>query len=159
QGASRSFADVEARDRSEAQKSAAAVAARAGVRSIALSDIGSLQTPDRTTYLIDVRTEPEYLEGHLPGFMHVPGGQLVQETDHYAPELFKIGGLPFGFQFFGLGFGGLFQGEPRRGKTPTRMCQLCPSISGVADNRSHLIGVHLIGWHEVDEALGVLSPF
>ncbi|KJF70751.1 rhodanese-related sulfurtransferase [Agrobacterium rhizogenes] len=85
QGASRSFADVEARDRSEAQKSAAAVAARAGVRSIALSDIGSLQTPDRTTYLIDVRTEPEYLEGHLPGFMHVPGGQLVQETDHYAP--------------------------------------------------------------------------
>ncbi|HAB24228.1 MAG TPA: sulfurtransferase, partial [Pantoea sp.] len=26
----------------------------------------------------------EYAAGHLPGSRHVPGGQLVQETDHYA---------------------------------------------------------------------------
>lgn len=84
-GASRRFDEVAAGDRTEAQKAAAAVAARAGVQRIAFSRIGDLQTPDRTTYLVDVRTEAEYIAGHFPGFLHVPGGQLVQETDHYAP--------------------------------------------------------------------------
>jgi rhodanese-related sulfurtransferase len=35
----------------------------------------------RTTYLIDVRSRPEFEAGHLPGAKHVPGGQLVQATD------------------------------------------------------------------------------
>jgi rhodanese-related sulfurtransferase len=39
----------------------------------------------RTVYLFDVRTPQEYAAGHLPGFRSAPGGQLVQETDWYAP--------------------------------------------------------------------------
>jgi rhodanese-related sulfurtransferase len=39
----------------------------------------------RTVYRFDVRTPQEYLAGHLPGFRSAPGGQLVQETDWYAP--------------------------------------------------------------------------
>lgn len=35
----------------------------------------------RTTYIFDVRTQEEYAEGHLPGSIHAPGGQLVQATD------------------------------------------------------------------------------
>jgi len=44
-----------------------------------------LQESDRTTYLFDVRTKDEYDAGHLPLALHAPGGQLVQETDHWAP--------------------------------------------------------------------------
>jgi rhodanese-related sulfurtransferase len=38
----------------------------------------------RTFYLVDVRTAEEYAAGHLPGAVHVAGGQLVQETDKTA---------------------------------------------------------------------------
>ena len=41
----------------------------------------------RTSYLFDTRTEIEYASGHLEGFRHVPGGQLVQATDRYAPVI------------------------------------------------------------------------
>ncbi|HYS62496.1 MAG TPA: rhodanese-related sulfurtransferase [Paraburkholderia sp.] len=39
----------------------------------------------RTVYRFDVRTQEEYEAGHVPGFHSVPGGQLVQETDMFAP--------------------------------------------------------------------------
>ena len=39
--------------------------------------------PQRALYLIDVRTEEEFLTGHLPHSRHVPGGQLVQTTDEH----------------------------------------------------------------------------
>jgi len=39
----------------------------------------------RTLYRFDVRTPREYAAGHLPGFRSAPGGQLVQETDYFAP--------------------------------------------------------------------------
>ena len=37
----------------------------------------------RTLYLFDIRTEREFDAGHLPGSRHVPGGQLVQNTDRF----------------------------------------------------------------------------
>lgn len=37
----------------------------------------------RTTYIFDVRTEEEFLAGHLAGSVHAPGGQLVQTTDRW----------------------------------------------------------------------------
>ena len=40
---------------------------------------------DRTLYRFDVRDEEEYTAGHLTGFRHYPGGQLVQEIDMAAP--------------------------------------------------------------------------
>ncbi|MDD9653822.1 rhodanese homology domain-containing protein [Klebsiella pasteurii] len=43
-----------------------------------------LRQPARTTYLFDVRSPEEYAAGHLPQSVSAPGGQLVQETDHFA---------------------------------------------------------------------------
>ncbi len=34
-------------------------------------------------YLIDVRSEPEYESGHVPGSISVPGGQAVQRADDF----------------------------------------------------------------------------
>ena len=34
-------------------------------------------------YVIDVRSEPEYAAGHIPGSIHVPGGQAVQRADDF----------------------------------------------------------------------------
>jgi rhodanese-related sulfurtransferase len=39
----------------------------------------------RTLYRFDVRTPEEYAAGHIKGFRSAPGGQLVQETDVFAP--------------------------------------------------------------------------
>ncbi|KAA1006584.1 rhodanese-related sulfurtransferase [Paraburkholderia panacisoli] len=39
----------------------------------------------RTVYRFDVRSPEEYEAGHVPGFRSAPGGQLVQETDRFAP--------------------------------------------------------------------------
>ena len=62
------------------------VAYRAGVRHIGLAEMAALQAQaDRTLYRFDVRSEEEYTAGHLAGFRHYPGGQLVQEIDMAAP--------------------------------------------------------------------------
>jgi rhodanese-related sulfurtransferase len=37
----------------------------------------------RTVYLFDVRSPEEYADGHLPGALSAPGGQLVQATDSF----------------------------------------------------------------------------
>lgn len=42
-----------------------------------------LAATDRTTLLLDVRTEEEFAAAHLPGSEHAPGGQLVQATDQW----------------------------------------------------------------------------
>lgn len=62
------------------------VAYRAGVRHVGASEMAMLvaQT-DRTLYRFDVRDAEDYAAGHLAGFRHYPGGQLVQETDIAAP--------------------------------------------------------------------------
>ncbi|QRQ85168.1 rhodanese-related sulfurtransferase [Cupriavidus oxalaticus] len=85
-GASRRApAAVGADNRDSARRGAREIADRAGVRRIALAALPSLQEPGRTVYRFDVRTPEEFADGHLPGFVNVPGGQLVQETDHNAP--------------------------------------------------------------------------
>ena len=62
------------------------VAYRAGVRHIGVAEIAALQAQAvRTLYRFDVRSEEEYTAGHLAGFRHYPGGQLVQEIDMAAP--------------------------------------------------------------------------
>jgi len=61
------------------------LATSAGVSFVAWSDWQIWQqNGDRNTWLFDVRSPEEYRAGHLPGARSVPGGQLVQETDHYA---------------------------------------------------------------------------
>ncbi|UPK03608.1 rhodanese-like domain-containing protein [Bradyrhizobium sp. 170] len=62
------------------------VAYRAGVRHIGLAEMAALQAQaDRTLYRFDVRSEEEYSAGHLAGYRHYAGGQLVQEIDMAAP--------------------------------------------------------------------------
>jgi rhodanese-related sulfurtransferase len=69
-----------------AREAARAVAYRAGVRRIAPEDVVALSADRaRTLYRLDVRTAEEYAAGHIAGFRHYPGGQLVQETDMAAP--------------------------------------------------------------------------
>ena len=62
------------------------VAYRAGVRHIGADELAALRAQtDRTLYRFDVRSEEEYTAGHLAGFRHYAGGQLVQEIDMAAP--------------------------------------------------------------------------
>ena len=69
-------ADVNARD----------VAYRAGVRHIGAGAAATLAAQThRTLYRFDVRDVEEYASGHLLGFRHYAGGQLVQEIDMAAP--------------------------------------------------------------------------
>ena len=69
-----------------AEANARDVAYRAGVRHIGKGEMAALQAQtDRTLYRFDVRSEEEYTAGHLAGFRHYAGGQLVQEIDMAAP--------------------------------------------------------------------------
>ena len=62
------------------------VAYRAGVRRIGIEDLASLAArKNRTLYRFDVRDAEEYAAGHIAGFSHYAGGQLVQEIDMAAP--------------------------------------------------------------------------
>ena len=69
-----------------AEANARDVAYRAGVRHIGIGELTVLQAQrNRTLYRFDVRDEAEHTAGHLKGFRHYPGGQLVQEIDMAAP--------------------------------------------------------------------------
>ncbi|MDA8455812.1 rhodanese-like domain-containing protein [Acidovorax sp. GBBC 3334] len=69
-----------------ARERAAGVARRAGVQRIDAAGLARFEaeTQERTLYRFDVRTQGEYLAGHLEGWRWAPGGQLVQATDEYA---------------------------------------------------------------------------
>ncbi|CAM3203919.1 sulfurtransferase [Pseudomonas floridensis] len=84
-GQNRRFADVGDKTRETASADARKVADRAGVKRANRNDLHTWQAEaSRTTYLFDVRTPEEFTQGHLPGARSTPGGQLVQETDHFA---------------------------------------------------------------------------
>ena len=69
-----------------ARERARAVAYRAGVKRIGADELAFLeQDGRRTLYRFDVRQPVDFAAGHLVGFRNAPGGQLVQETDHFAP--------------------------------------------------------------------------
>jgi rhodanese-related sulfurtransferase len=69
-----------------AETNAREVAYRAGVRHLSPEEAVALQAQThRTLYRFDVRASEEYAAGHIAGFRHYPGGQLVQEIDMAAP--------------------------------------------------------------------------
>jgi rhodanese-related sulfurtransferase len=69
-----------------AKTNAREVAYRAGVRHLSPDEAMALQAQrNRTLYRFDVRESEEYAAGHIGGFRHYPGGQLVQEIDMAAP--------------------------------------------------------------------------
>ena len=62
------------------------VAYCAGVKHLSLEQTVALAAQtERTLYRFDVRDAGEYAAGHIAGFRHYPGGQLVQEIDIAAP--------------------------------------------------------------------------
>jgi rhodanese-related sulfurtransferase len=69
-----------------AQANAREVAYRAGVKRVDPEEATALAVQShRTLYRFDVRDADEYTAGHIAGFRHYPGGQLVQEIDMAAP--------------------------------------------------------------------------
>jgi rhodanese-related sulfurtransferase len=78
--------DVSDESRAAADEYAARIASEDGVQYL---DIPTLQQvtarlSHESIYLIDVRTEDEFQEGHIPGFRWFPGGQAVQRSDDVA---------------------------------------------------------------------------
>ncbi|KAA0572653.1 rhodanese-related sulfurtransferase [Azospirillum sp. B21] len=79
------FPDVSAEGDAQGRRAARAVADRAGVGRIDATTLDRFRRDERRTlHLFDVRTPEEYEAGHLPGFRHAAGGQLVQATDEYV---------------------------------------------------------------------------
>jgi rhodanese-related sulfurtransferase len=69
-----------------AKEKAREVAYRAGVKHLNPREAAALEAdPTRTLYRFDVRSAEDYAAGHIRGFRHYPGGQLVQEIDMAAP--------------------------------------------------------------------------
>lgn len=70
----------------EARTRAREVAYHAGVKRITTAELAWLDaSAARTLYRFDVRLPEDFAAGHIPGFRNAQGGQLVQETDHFAP--------------------------------------------------------------------------
>lgn len=85
-GQSRSYPPASETNRQAAARDARALAERAGVARLDRSQLKALyEDRARTNYFFDVRSPGEYGDGHLPHFRSAPGGQLVQETEQFAP--------------------------------------------------------------------------
>jgi rhodanese-related sulfurtransferase/predicted metal-dependent enzyme (double-stranded beta helix superfamily) len=67
-----------------AQAAAANIAGRMGIRKIDKEGLAALEKKSGPLYRLDVRDPAEYAQGHLKGFRHAAGGQLVQATDQYV---------------------------------------------------------------------------
>lgn len=85
-GQTRTAPEASAEEAEEARGYARNVAYRAGVKRIGWAELAHLKADQaRTLYLYDVRQPAQFAAGHIPGFRNAQGGQLVQETDHFAP--------------------------------------------------------------------------
>ena len=88
-GATGSYPPISAAGRAKAKRAAARVAQRFGVRYLERGgyEAWRRESDRRTLYVFDVRSPEEFEAGHLPGAVSAPGGQLVQESDGFAPVL------------------------------------------------------------------------
>ncbi|WP_455372150.1 rhodanese homology domain-containing protein [Limibacillus halophilus] len=85
-GQQRRYRETPGPSREAAARRAKAVAQKAGVKHCGLAELESFgKQQGRSSYFFDVRSRAEYEAGHLPGFFPMEGGQLVQETEMYAP--------------------------------------------------------------------------
>lgn len=83
-GETRSFGPQGPEAAKFAQAAAADVAKRMGIKKIDKADLDKLVAKGGPLYRLDVRDPAEYAQGHLKGFRHAAGGQLVQATDQYV---------------------------------------------------------------------------
>ena len=88
-GAKRRYPPMSEDGREKAKRAAMGVAERFGVRYLDWPTFESWRRErnERTLYILDVRSPEEFEAGHMPGSRCAPGGQLVQETDDFAPVL------------------------------------------------------------------------
>ena len=66
-----------------AQAAAVDVGRRMNIRKIDKAGLKALEARGGPLYRLDVRDPSEYALGHITGFRHAAGGQLVQATDQY----------------------------------------------------------------------------
>ena len=92
--------DVSADGQAAAEAYARRAANEDGVQVIGLDELDALRerAESESVYMIDVRTDSEFANGHIPGFRWFPGGQAVQRSDdvavvHNAPIVFACDGL------------------------------------------------------------------
>ncbi|WIM11990.1 rhodanese-like domain-containing protein [Enhydrobacter sp.] len=83
-GETRSFGPQSTQAAAFAKAAAARIAERLNIRKIDLAAFRRLEAGGGPLYRLDVRDPSEYAQGHLVGFRHAAGGQLVQATDQYV---------------------------------------------------------------------------
>jgi rhodanese-related sulfurtransferase len=84
-GASRWAPPVSAEGLARATEVARGVAAEAGIGLISPAEVRErwARRDRENIYVFDVRTRQEYADGHVPGAIWAPGGQVVQATDDH----------------------------------------------------------------------------
>jgi rhodanese-related sulfurtransferase len=89
QGMERRAPAVSTETLTKTRAAAASVGKRFGVKRIEKNTLDEWisEHEQRSLYLLDVRNPEEYEQGHLPGSISAPGGQLVQATDRYVGTL------------------------------------------------------------------------
>jgi rhodanese-related sulfurtransferase len=83
-GETKSFGPQGAEAAKFAQSAAATIAQRMNIKKIDMAGLKALEAKGGPLYRLDVRDPAEYAKGHLKGFRHAAGGQLVQATDQYV---------------------------------------------------------------------------
>ena len=83
-GETRSFGPQGPEAAKFAQAAAANIARKMNIQTIDKAGLARLEAKDGPLYRLDVRDPAEYARGHLKGFRHAAGGQLVQATDQYV---------------------------------------------------------------------------
>ncbi|MFM0201479.1 rhodanese-like domain-containing protein [Paraburkholderia fungorum] len=74
--------DVDETALADARQRASALSARFALATLDRQTAQSwLDAPERTTYLLDVRSAEEFARDGVPAAVHAPGGQLLQATD------------------------------------------------------------------------------
>ena len=78
--------EVSDEGRAAADEYAARLAEEDGVRYLSPDELADLiaRRDTEAVYLVDVRTDKEFTDGHIPGFRWWPGGQAVQRADDLA---------------------------------------------------------------------------
>jgi rhodanese-related sulfurtransferase len=160
---------VDSSTRGEAESFAARICAEDGVQRLTVEDLQKGSHSGECVYLVDVRTEAEYAEGHIPGFSWFPGGQAVQRADELvavrgAHVVFCCDGLvraavtaswfrQMGFPTVSVVDGGTSAWQARDLSLETGRERLEPF--GLADARHRVRSISPTELHDVDTVLFV----
>lgn len=84
-GTERSYGTLSEEAKAKALTYAADMADHWGVKTIDRATFDAWRNDEnRTTYVLDVRSQEEFEAGHMPGSVFAPGGQLVQSSDQWC---------------------------------------------------------------------------